>query len=220
MGRLSTPLTMSALSKEALVSKIQVSYPFILLTAALLALDVDSFFLLVWSAVVIHEGGHLLAIRLARCGVDRVQVRLSGLKIEYSSRRQTSYTVDAFIALGGPVANLLVAAVLAGASRFYAEDNLYILVGAHVILAVFNLLPAMPMDGGRIALAALSHGLGPERALSMVQSVTGGLGAVLTAGGLWALLVSGGVSFVPMLTGLAILAGSLGMGGNVRRPAW
>ena len=188
--------------------RIRVTYPFMVLTAALIALDSEGFLLLGWSAVILHELGHMAAIRLLGMECRGLRLGLGGLRIDYGGG-QTTYGQDAFMALGGPAAGALCALALALVARRWPWEWVYVLIGCHGVLCLFNLLPAMPMDGGRVLLAALSGPLGAMGAARVARISTGVVGICLTCAGLWALFESGGRSFVPALTGGAVLLGCL-----------
>lgn len=65
----------------------------------------------------------------------------------------------AIIALAGPLTNLLIAVVLSVLSRMFASDFFSIFAGfliqINLSLALFNLLPVYPLDGGKIMRAVL-----------------------------------------------------------------
>ena len=191
--------------------RIRVTYPFMMLTAALIALDSEGFLMLSWSAVILHELGHMVAIRLLGMECRSLQLGLGGLRIDYGGG-QTTYGQDAFMALGGPAAGALCAITLALVAQRWPAEWVYVLVGCHGVLCLFNLLPAMPMDGGRVLLAALSGPLGAMGAARVVRISTCAVGICLTAGGLWVLFQSGGRSFVPLLTGGVVLLGCVRTG--------
>ncbi len=135
--------------------RLAVSLPFLLVTVLVPLLIGRSWILLFAAAALLHEAGHLAALRLLGGRVERICLRLSGGEIRYRGR--LSYGGDALVALAGPLANLLCALLCAAAARRWPEPWLYRFIGCHVTLALFNLLPALPLDGGRILQAALEY---------------------------------------------------------------
>jgi len=148
-----------------------------------------SWLLLFWLAAILHELGHLAALRLLRGRVEALRFRLSGAEICYRGTG-ISYGGEVLLALAGPGMNLLWAAVLALASRWYPEDLLYRFIGCHLVLALFNLLPALPLDGGRVLQSALEARF-PLEGEEYARRVSLAVGAVLFLLGLYVLLQKG-----------------------------
>ena len=148
-----------------------------------------SWLLLFWLAAILHELGHLAALRLLRGRVEALRFRLSGAEICYRGTG-ISYGGEVLLALAGPGMNLLWAAVLALASRWYPEDLLYRFIGCHLVLALFNLLPALPLDGGRVLQSALEARF-PLEGEGYAQRVSFAVGALLFLLGLYVLLQKG-----------------------------
>lgn len=148
-----------------------------------------SWLLLFWLAAILHELGHLVALRLLRGRVEALRFRLSGAEICYRGTG-ISYGGEVLLALAGPGMNLLWAAVLALASRWYPEDFLYRFIGCHLVLALFNLLPALPLDGGRMLQSALEARF-PLEGECYARRVSFAVGAVLFLLGLYVLLQKG-----------------------------
>lgn len=130
--------------------------------------------LAVFACVVAHEFGHILAAR--RYGISAPDVTLlpiGGLaRLQRMPERPGQELV---VALAGPAVNLAIAALLVlvfgialgGAGHLAAPATAGILptlATINVFLALFNLLPAFPMDGGRAARAGLAMFLDREKA--------------------------------------------------------
>ena len=152
-------------------------------------------------AALCHELGHYAALR-RRGGWVRA-VRISALGAEMQVAGRMSYGGELLAAAAGPVSNLLLAAALGLLGRWW--EPMYLFAGAQLVLGAFNLLPALPLDGGRIlwlALAWLTEPYTAQRVLSAV-SLAVSLALLLGGGGLiWRL---GGSPF--LLVGAVGLAG-------------
>lgn len=152
------------------------------------AMDAVLFILALFACVIAHEYGHVLAARRFGIGTrDITLLPIGGVaRIETMPEKPTQELV---IALAGPAVNVVIAAVLfvifgAGADiDLAAVENQSIdfvtrLALVNVMLVVFNLIPAFPMDGGRVLRAALSYRL--DRTLA--TRIAAGIGQAVAFG--------------------------------------
>ncbi len=143
------------------------------------------FIVLLFGCVVLHELGHALVAR--RFGVRTPSITLLPIGgVARLERIPDKPREELAIALAGPAVNIVLAAVffliLRGAvPARWLEPNapvtalLVQLAVANVVLAVFNLLPAFPMDGGRVLRALLALRLGHARATHVAARVGQGM---------------------------------------------
>jgi stage IV sporulation protein FB len=149
------------------------------------------FLLLLFACVVLHELGHALTAR--RYGVRTSEIVLYPIGGVARLERIPSGRAELLIALAGPAVNLVLAALLWGGLRLtdarspgLSEELLtaapiaWQLLAANLTLFFFNLIPAFPMDGGRVLRATLSLFLGQTRATTIAARVGQGL-AILFA---------------------------------------
>ena len=139
------------------------------------------FMILLFLCVVLHEFGHITAAR--HFGVRTPEIVLLPIGgVARLERIPEEPRAEFLIALAGPAVTLVIAAVLIlllgglpppesllsmqGPRALLAQLAL-----ANVILLVFNLVPAFPMDGGRILRAALSARLGHERGTRLAAAI-------------------------------------------------
>lgn len=131
--------------------------------------DADGLVAATVPAVLAHELGHAAALRLCGARLRRVSVGLAGIEINYVnliSRGRTALSLAA-----GPAAGLIYALT---ACRFGGE---YLRLSGAVsfVLTIFNLLPVLPLDGGRLVAELTDEALAGT--LSRVASL------LLLAGG-------------------------------------
>ncbi len=126
------------------------STPLIIVVAALTGVS----FLL---SVLLHEAGH--AIVAKRAGISSLEIRLSLFGgVAALERGAPDPRTEMKVAAAGPAVNFVIAlaaiGALVGAASLGASsivtDALLWLAGINLILAVFNLLPGLPLDGGRV----------------------------------------------------------------------
>lgn len=99
------------------------------------------------AAAIAHEAGHILALYLCGSRVVQLRVELGGLCLMHTALCR--HGEEAFAALAGPMAGLLWAAAAAVFWPLSAALSL--------LLSLYNLLPALPLDGGRAILSLTGH---------------------------------------------------------------
>jgi Zn-dependent protease len=144
--------------------------------------------------VLVHEVAHAVAARRANLHVDGITLWFMGgvTRIEGDSRKPS---IELVVALVGPLASGVVGAVSIGLA-FLAQDAGWALTAGalrwlgliNLLLGVFNLLPASPLDGGRV-LHGIIWVLTKNRWLATRLAAGAGmvLGAACGAVGLFAL---------------------------------
>ncbi len=133
--------------------KLSLLFPAVLLY--LLYLDQSGMTLFCFSAAFIHEGGHLLAAYVLRNRPKELVISCFGMRLVMNDSLLCSASDETMIAFAGPAVNVIASLV------FFAlpVDPLYAKI--HLIMAVFNLLPIIPLDGGRAVRALLVDRLYP-----------------------------------------------------------
>jgi Zn-dependent protease len=190
------------------------------LTPAVLAFDL-AFIFAIFGCVVLHEVGHALAARGYGIGTRDITLYPVG-GVASLERMPEKPGREIAIAVAGPAVNVVIAVglfagLVAGvqfnpfglsmAEPGVVEAFVSRLMWANVILAVFNMLPAFPMDGGRVLRAVLAIGMPRVRATAAAV----GVGSVVAAGFLVLGLATGhfgliAVAVVVFLLGQAELA--------------
>jgi Zn-dependent protease/CBS domain-containing protein len=163
------------------------------------------FMVLLFLCVLIHEFGHILTARAF--GVSTPDVTLLPIGGVARLGIPEEPWEEFLIAIAGPLVNVVIAlalVTLAGAQlspeHLSAVDSSKVsiidrLAAINLVLAVFNLIPAFPMDGGRVLRALLARSFGFVRATEIAATV-----------GQWCAFALGfiGLFVNPMLTFIAI----------------
>lgn len=137
------------------------------LEGAAAAWDTLAFISLLFFCVVLHEFGHILMAR--RFGIKTSDVTLFPIGgIANMERIPEKPSQELLVAIAGPAVNLVIAAglLVTLGSTITADDLAQLdiagsslvmrLAAANLILMAFNLIPAFPMDGGRVLRALLA----------------------------------------------------------------
>jgi Zn-dependent protease len=140
------------------------------------------FMIAVFASVVAHELGHALTAR--QYGIQTRQILLLPIGgVAQLDQAHMRPKVELLVALAGPVVSFLLAGVLftfaaITGGELSPDSFLGSLAWTNLGLAVFNMLPAFPMDGGRVLRAALASRMGHLRATAIATTL-GQIGAVL-----------------------------------------
>lgn len=189
--------------------KVDVSFLLLLLLAGLnMGLSGVIFLILLFGCVLLHEFGHIFAARAFGIRTPEVTLSIIGgaAKLERIPKKPIQ---EIIVALAGPAVNVVIAAVLfgmIGASTVFGGmtnpgSSLLVQLGViNVILIVFNLLPAFPMDGGRVLRAVLAMRMDYVRATDTAATVGKGMAILFGIFGLfynpWMIMIAVAVFFM------------------------
>lgn len=152
----------------------------------------QGFILVLMVCVVLHELGHALAAKQFNIKTRKIILLPIG-GVATLEKMPEKPGQELLVALAGPAVNLIIAIVLALLvpiksyfsfeaivieEMLYAptlQNFLFYLFIANMMLVLFNLIPAFPMDGGRVFRALLSYKLGRVEA----TKIAAGVGQVL-----------------------------------------
>jgi len=143
-----------------------------------------AFAVLLYLSVLLHELSHSLVALRFGMPVRRITLHLLGGVSEIAGEPTTPGR-DFLVAFAGPALSLLVAAVGLGALQVLPQGTVVtVLVGeltiANILVGVFNLLPGLPLDGGRLLEAGVWRLTGTRATGAIVASWVGrGLAGVV-----------------------------------------
>lgn len=158
----------------------------------------------VFVSVLIHEYGHCAMAQ--QFGIRVLDITLWPFGgVARIEQTPVNPRMELLIALAGPALNLAIFVALLPillligvtfgvhalipSGTVFGEMTFGSLVAyvavTNLFLLVFNLLPAFPMDGGRVLRAALSSSIGRERATSIAVGIGTGLAIVMIISGFW-----------------------------------
>src|SRR6185369_10070945 len=171
---------------------IRLHFTFLLLLVFLLFIGIGEsqsgastaiYILALFGSVLLHELGHALVARYF--GIRTVEIVMFPIGGVSRPDRPPKAREELWIALAGPAVNLLIAGCialwswhtdrLAPISELLqpTDANLAQRIGiGNLILALFNLLPAYPMDGGRVLRSLLARWR-PEDEATKISAATG-----------------------------------------------
>ncbi len=160
------------------------------------ALEGIAFILLLFAAVTLHEYGHALTAR--KFGVRTRDITLYPIGgVARLERMPDKPIQELWVALAGPAVNVVIAAVLFGwlifTNSLMPLGDLTLATGSfierlmlvNVFLVVFNLIPAFPMDGGRVLRAVLAMNIDYVKATQIAAAIGQGMAFLFGLAGLF-----------------------------------
>jgi Zn-dependent protease len=168
-------------------------------------------------SVLLHELGHALTARRLGIGVRGITLEILGGYTEMDRDAPTP-RAELQVSLAGPAVSLAIGLVAGGAAAVLPDGAprqiAFLVALANVIVAVFNVLPGLPLDGGRALRAAVWWGTGSRQRGTVVAARGGQLvGAATGVASVW-LYLSGMISPFGLVL-MILVAFSLWQGATV-----
>ena len=150
---------------------IKVGFPFFATASLFLCTGMGYNYLLCMLFSLMHESGHIIAMKTMGCNIKEISLSGMGIKIE-KSNSMLSYAQECIVALCGPAVNLIMTLIL----LFYKTENNFSEISFNINLGLLliNLLPVVMLDGGRFIKYLLLNFLSEsdvERILCFIEFV-------------------------------------------------
>ena len=144
---------------------------------------------------ILHELGHLIAGIILKFEPEEICITPVGLRLsfkiepeEYNKNDKNTRPINlkkAIIAISGPFTNLVISTMAIMFAKFNVNfANMYIyhlIVYSNLVIAMFNLIPIYPMDGGRFLKEILKIGFGNKKAYKITYMISKTILIILTA---------------------------------------
>jgi stage IV sporulation protein FB len=160
--------------------------------------------IIVFILVILHEFSHVFVAWLYGFRVKSIEIFLFGGMAEFSGLLEMEPWQEIKVALAGPIFNLILAGIFFFLKSYiliyFNEEIFNIIISYNIILAVFNLLPALPLDGGRVMRGLLVYKLGFNKGthlaikiakyIAVLGGVTGFTVLIFNKSNIWFLILS------------------------------
>lgn len=141
-------------------------------------------------AVLVHETAHILIAKRLGFGVRKVQLLPFGGVTWFEELLELNPEKEVTIALAGPITNIFLA-LASGFSIYFGwltpHRGLH-LFETNLVIGLFNLVPAFPLDGGRVVRALLSTKLGMKEATEKIACWSKFLAFLFAGLSIWGLV--------------------------------
>lgn len=162
----------------------------------------EALILVLFVCVVLHELGHALTAKRFNIGTRKIMLLPIG-GVATLEKMPEKPEQELLVAIAGPAVNVIIAILLVlvvPVKSYFSFDAvvleevlykptfqnfLFYLLIANVLLVIFNLIPAFPMDGGRVLRALLSFKLGRVEATKIASGIGQALAFIFLVLGLF-----------------------------------
>ena len=153
---------------------VRIHFSFLVFNALIFLMRSSGLILSFYAVCLLHEAGHLIALKLTGGSIRSVDISGTGIVIGTRKGGSISDKSRLFVLLSGPAANILLYLLLSiyGYHGSFAQLNL--------IAAVYNMLPYRSLDGGAI-ISQLAVGTVCERAVMHILNTVKLLLIVISA---------------------------------------
>jgi len=160
--------------------------------------------ILLFVCVLLHELGHSIVAKKHGTNIQGITLFLFG-GVSSLEEIPRNPKVEFKMALAGPSVSLLIGSILIIVYELIKTDLspanpflrlLWLIAYINIVLFIFNLIPAFPMDGGRVLRAVLAGKMSYKKATSTAANVGKmfaifmGIVGLIIPGGLWYILIA------------------------------
>lgn len=145
--------------------------------------------IIVFGCILIHELAHVFIALNYGLQVKEIELLPIGGVARIQGLTDTSSAVETRVAMAGPLVNFLLAGMV-WAMTWYIDikwSNYLFFIETNMAVGLFNLLPALPLDGGRIYRAGLTKLVGYRQATLQAANVGRITAICLAVAGLWSI---------------------------------
>lgn len=152
---------------------------------------------------LIHECFHIAAMKFLGIPLKKIDIQPFGICAYINNVSVFSSYKEVLIAAAGPLFNFSLALVLICIKHFTYFEYLDYAININILMGAFNLIPALPLDGGRILRAILSIKFGIIRAYNFMLSLSRKIIICILAAGIFIVI------FVPFNFSLLLICAFL-----------
>lgn len=151
--------------------QIRVSYLFFIILVFSMFFNCFDQLLIFVVVILIHELAHCYVSTYYDIGISEIKFFIFGGVARFQEHIEENSKQEIIIASAGPITNfVLIFITLLIMDKFHIEKGymIQLFLIANMVVGLFNLIPVLPLDGGRIARGILGNYLGIKRATYMV----------------------------------------------------
>ena len=164
----------------------------------------------VFSAVLWHEAAHCWCAQKLGCRVREVELLPFGGAARIEGLSEAALDKEILMSAAGPFASLVLAAIIFMAMSYSVnfKEGLFFYFKVNVLLCFFNLIPALPLDGGRIARALLARTITYKKATTLLAAFSKGIGVIFLCWTAYDFYHQQTINFTWIIAGVFIYCGA------------
>lgn len=164
--------------------------------------------LLLFALVLWHESFHILMAALYKLPVTDIELLPFGGVARMEAFLQLNPQVEWVVACAGPASNLFLVGLAYGLLPYVAVDPYWFgfFVRSNLGMSLFNLVPVLPLDGGRVLRSLLVRRWGFAQATRLAARLGQGFSVLLAAWGVYNLFAKRYNFILVLLTGVMLFA--------------
>lgn len=152
--------------------KIHISFPLIVILTLSTIWDKSGITVLGFVATIIHELGHILAMKYKNYEIKEIHLSLFNFNIVDYNRNEKNFNDDIFILASGPLLNLICASIFFTLFQLIPQKFLFYFFLENLLIAIVNLLPIASLDGGQILYIILSIKYNEKKAYYILNIIS------------------------------------------------
>ncbi|MBE7028436.1 MAG: hypothetical protein E7407_05335 [Ruminococcaceae bacterium] len=193
---------------------------FFLVFVASIAGNYYIYFLLSYGCALLHEIAHVLVARGLGIGISYIEVLPFGVCARLKEDVIKNPSHEILVALSGPVLNIILAILVCFLNRFdlITPEYLTYFFFCNCAMACINLVPVLPLDGGRILRGILTYNLGFLRAYNITAKISRIPVFIIFSSAVY-LLLTNGFNFSLLLIGVFLVSQLLNDQKNISKHA-
>ena len=161
------------------------------------------------AAVFFHEMCHALAAKALGFSVDKMEIMPFGAYADIVGVDEADSSSEFFIAIAGPCGSIFLLILALAAGRFIKSPEVELFAQVNMIMTGFNLMPGLPLDGGRCLRAVLRKFMDRGRATFIAAALGFVLGAMFLGLGIYYYATYGNIRPTAFSSGVFLLVSSV-----------
>ena len=154
--------------------------------------------------LLLHESAHLLMIKRKEIEISKLRIEPFGMRIFLRGEIIKNPADEISAALAGPLFSIFLGIFFIILNSFFKNAHIEFFAFGNLYIGIFNLLPALPLDGGRALRAFLSVNHGYLKSYNTLKKLTAALSFAFILSGILILFITK-FNFSLCLTGAFLL---------------